>query len=493
MSLRHRMILLLFAMVTVQGQVDVPFAVRPRGHEENRVRVARMHQDELQRFAGETNRLILPGLIADRRSRRVEVRVERTAVGPNAPCEFLVVGESSDHGYEALFIAFARPSDIHAALQFIGTEPGQSYYPTSHRFWARGERFLLRAAATNASPLPVENLLLDRRTGTTLPAEGFFFTGSRRIPAPNDSGRADYAADTIQPKAIVSLFSTPYAVFEVPRSVSKESVYRNTILNPEFPIDEGALLTLTIEPALRDGTSGVKDLVLQVDATPRTGNAPASRAEALADLRAQLRDGSTVLNPDRSLVAVVGAIAALDRQKYVPFLTLRWSPDIPLASAQALAEVLGSLDREQGIRIEPPLPGDPYYRAFTPNRQLLDRTERFFHPAELALQHRDGRINGRLLLVDSVWKEGASRSELQFLERPILDASDLRRELAADRERCQSAGRRPRPAVLLAFAPSDLTLGQLRGFLEPVLTNHTAIHLLLDEPMPPVPRKETAP
>ncbi len=493
MSLLHRVVVLLFAMATVHAQLDIPFKARPQGHDENRVRVARIHRDELQRFAGDTNLLVLPGLIADRQTRRVEVRVERSAVGPNAPCEFLVVSESSDHGYEALLIAFARPSDIHAALRFIGTDPGQSYHPPTHRFWAKGERFLLSVLATNTAPIRVENLLIDRRTGAALPPDGFLFTGSRRIPASDNPNRSDYAADTFQPMAIASLFSTSDAVFEVPRSVSKETVYRNTTVNPDFPIDEGALLTWVIEPALPPGATTVQDLVLHVDAIPRTGNPPGSKVEALADLRVQLREGSTVLNPDGSLLSMVQSIAALDRQKHIPFLKLHWSPAVRLASAQALSEILASLDREQGIRIEPPLPGEPYYRAFTPDRQLLDRAERFFHPLELALNPQDGRISGRLLLVESVWKEGASRSELRFIERPILDPADLRRELAADRERARGPATRPRPNVMLAFVPSNLTMRQLTAFLEPVLTNHTAIHLLLDEPMPPAPPKDSAP
>ena len=493
MLLLHRVVVLLLAVAAVHAQVDMPFKARPSGHEENRARVARIHQDELRRFADDTHRLVLPGLVADRRTRRIEVRVERSAVGANAPCEFLVVNESSDHGYEALLIAFARPSDLHAALRFIGTEPGQSYHPPSHRFWAKGERFLLSILATNTAPLRVENLLIDRRTDAALPPDGFLFTGSRRIPAPDDPSRADYAADTFQPMAIASLFSTPYAVFEVPRSVSKETVYRNTTVNPEFPIAEGTLLTLAIEPALPPGATRVQDLVLQVDAAPRAGKPPSSSIEALADLRVQLRDSTTVLNPDGSLVSVVGSIAALDRQKHAPFLTLQWSPDICLASAQSLAEILASLDREQGIRIEPPRAGDPYYRAFTPDRQLLDRTERLVQPLELALQQKDGRISGRLVMVDSIWKEGASRSELRFLERPLQGPADLRREIAADQERSRSAGRRPRPNVLLAFASSDLTMGQLTAFLEPVLTNHTAIHLFLDESLPAIPPKAPAP
>jgi hypothetical protein len=493
MLLLHRFLFLLLAGTAVHAQIDIPYKARPSGHEENRVRVDRIHQDERQKFAADTHRLVLPGLVADRSTRRVEVRVERSAVGANAPCEFLVVSESSDHGYEALLIAFARPSDIHRALRFIGTEPGQSYHPPSHRFWAKGERFLLSVLSTNTAPIRVENLLIDRRTGAALPLDGFLFTGSRRIPTPDNPSRADYAADTFQPMAIASLFSTPYAVFEVPRSVSKETVYRNTTVNPEFPIAEGTLLTLAIEPALPPGATRVQDLVLQVDAASRAGKPPSSSIEALADLRVQLREGTTVLNPDGSLVSVVGSIAALDRQKHAPFLTLQWSPDICLASAQSLAEILASLDREQGIRIEPPRAGDPYYRAFTPDRQLLDRTERLVQPLELALQQKDGRISGRLVMVDSIWKEGASRSELRFLERPLQGPADLRREIAADQERSRSAGRRPRPNVLLAFASSDLTMGELTAFLEPVLTNHTAIHLFLDESLPAIPPKAPAP
>ncbi len=493
MLLLHRVVVLLLAVAAAHAQVDIPFKARPSGHEDNRERVAQIHQDELRKFAGDTHRLVLPGLVADRRTRRVEVRVERSAVAANAPCEFLVVNESSDHGYEALLIAFARPSDLHAALRFIGTEPGQSFHPPTHRFWAKGERFLLSILSTNTAPIRVENLLIDRRTDAALPPDGFLFTGSRRIPAPDNPSRADYAADTFQPMAIASLFSTPYAVFEVPRSVSKETVHRNTTVNPEFPIAEGALLTLAIEPALPPGATRVQDLVLQVDAASRTENPPRSKVEALADLRVQLRDGTTVLNPDGSLVSVVGSIAALDRQKHAPFLTLQWSPDICLASAQSLAEILASLDREQGIRIEPPRFGDPYYRAFTPDRQLLDRTERLVHPLELALQQKAGQISGRLVMVDSIWKEGASRSELRFLECPLQGPADLRREIAADQERSRSAGRRPRPNVLLAFASSDLTMGQLTAFLEPVLTNHTAIHLFLDESLPAIPPKAPAP
>lgn len=487
------MSVLIPAFLTLHAQESPHARSRPRDHDTNRRLAAERHQVNRERHAGDTNILVLPGLVADRRTQRVEVLVERSAVGPTAPCEFLVVGESSDHGYESLLIAFARPSAVHQALQFIGAEPGQPFQPSAQRFWAKGERFILTVVSSNTPPIRVESLLLDRRTDSPLPEEGFLFTGSRRVSSTDTSTEQVYAADAFQPMAIVSLFSSPSAVFDVPRSVSKEFVYRNTTVNPEPPIDEGALLTLAIEPAHPRGSSWVKDLVLEVDSGATVAGGSVSPVDALAKLRLRLKDGSTVLNRDDTLVSVISSLASLDRRKQSHFLALRWSGDVTVGAAQALAGILSTVDREQGVRIDPPAPGDLYYRAFTPDRALLDRTERSFHPLELELKKLNGRITGRLVLVDSIWKEGASRPEWRSLEYPVLNSTDLRREMAADQDRSRNSGRSPRPAVMLAFAPSDLTVAQLTAFLEPVLTQRFAIHVFANESPPLVPDKTSSP
>ncbi|MST00865.1 MAG: hypothetical protein EXS29_06100 [Pedosphaera sp.] len=106
---------------------------KPKGHAQNKQLAVRAHEDNLKKFARDTNILVRPGLIADRKKRRVEVMVERTALGADAPCEFTVIDETSDHGYEALLLSFAKPSDVHRAIQFIGTEPGGAFDPGSHR------------------------------------------------------------------------------------------------------------------------------------------------------------------------------------------------------------------------------------------------------------------------------------------------------------------------------------------------------------------------
>lgn len=492
--LRLPLVALLFLTASsAQAQDDIPYKSKPRGHERSRQFAVSAYENNLKKHAGGTHLLVLPGLVADKKTRRVEVTVERSAVGRNAPCEFMVVGESSDHAYEALLIAFAKPSDVHRALRFIGTEPGESFDPASLRFWARGETFILTVTATNAAPIRLESLLMDRRTGKPLPEDGFMFVGSRRVPALDEPVRQVYAADEFQPKAIVSLFNSPHSVLEVPRSVSKDVIYQNTTVNPDYPWAEGALLTLVFEPANKDGFMRVKDLVLHVEARPGEGNPSALDVGRLAGLRFQLTEAETVLNRQETLISVVESLAGLDRKKHDPFLVVRFAGNVGLDQAQALAEILSTLDREQGVRIEPPSAGQIYYRAFTPDRDLLNRAERLYHPWELSLSEKGGRVSGTLLRVESVWKEGASRSESEFAELPVASAADLRRELDAEKERASKTGKRAKPPVIMVFAPSRLSYSQLTTFLEPVLPTHKAIHIFLDEPVPPVPTKNLSP
>jgi hypothetical protein len=489
-----RLVLLLCALSpALHAQDSDPYRSKPKGHAENKQAATRAHETNLKKFAGNPNVLVLPGLVADKAKKRVEVLVERTGVGRDAPCEFTVIAESSDHAYEALLIAFAKPSDVHRALEFIGTKAGESFDPATLRFWAKGEAFLLSLARSNEPPFRLETLLLDKRTGKPLPAEGFLFTGSRLLPDRDDPTKKVYAADEHQPKSIVSLFNSPFSVLEVPYSAAKGEVYQNTIVNPAHEIAEGALLTLIFEPVSKDGSKRVKDLVLEVQSAQASSDKTAPDAEHLKLLSVQLKDADTLLNEPPTLISAIARLAALDRQRHDHFLSVRFGGNVALGQARSLARILSTIDREQGIRIDPPPPGQIYYRAFTPDRELLDRDARLDHPWELSLSEADGRVAGRLLWVNSVWKDNATRSELEFVERPVADPQALRRELDAEIAQARREQRRSKPEVIMVFAPSTLTYGKLMAFLEPALPTHRIVHVYLDEPTPPVPTKKSSP
>ncbi len=475
------------------AQDQTPFKIKPQGHELNKQQATRAYESNRKKYAGDTNILVRPGLVADKKARRVEVMVERTALQPNAPCEFTVIDESSDHGYEALLISFAKPSDVHRAIQFIGAEPGESFDPGSLRYWPKGEPFVLSVVRTNEPPLRLEKLLVDRRTGKTLREDGFMFTGSRMLSAPDDPRKKIYAADEYQPKSIVALFNSTYSVLEVPYAATKEAVYQNTAINPEHPLPEGALLTLLIEPANKDGSKRVKNLALHVETTRTPTVQAKNEVDRLASLRPQLKDAGAVLNREETLISVIQTLAALDRKKHDYFVTVHFGDNVELGQAQALARILSTIDREQGIRIEPPPTGQLYYRAFTPDRELVDREARLYHPWELALSVKDGQVSGKLLHVESIWKTNASRSELEFTEIAISGPKSLREELDAEAERARKSDQRAKAPMIMVFAPATLSYGQLTKFLAPVLGTHKAIHVYLDTPMPPIPSKTSSP
>jgi hypothetical protein len=313
------------------------------------------------------------------------------------------------------------------------------------------------------------------------------------VPSSEDPRKQVYAADEYQPKSIVALFNSTYSVLEVPYSAVKETVYQNTVINPEHPLPEGALVTLVIEPANKDGSRRVKNLVLQVE----TGRTPTTQltneVERLASLRPQLKDAGTVLNREENLISVIQTLAALDRKKHDYFVAVNFGDSVTLGQAQSLARILSTIDREQGIRIEPPPTGQLYYRAFTPERELLDREARLFHPWELELSENGGQVSGKLLHVESVWRTDASRSELKFTELAVSDSKSLRKELDAEAENARKSDQRAKAPMIMVFAPSTLTHGQLAKFLAPAMTTHKVVHVYLDVPMSATLGKKPSP
>ncbi|MBI4660131.1 MAG: hypothetical protein HY735_14930 [Verrucomicrobia bacterium] len=482
----------LASTLLLQAQNADPFGIKPKSHDRNKALASSRYASSLKAHEGQPDVLVLPGLIADRARRRVEVWVERSAVAPSEPCEFLLVGELSDHTYETLLISFARPTDVHRALEFLGAKPGEPFDPGSLRYWPKGESFVIRLFRKDQPPMPVESLLLDRRTGQALPEGRFMFTGSGRVAA-REGASAVYSADVVQPMSIVSLFNAANPVLQVPHRAPKDVVYQNTVIHPEAMPENEGLLTLLIEPANRPGETRVKELELEVVATGEAAGTPSSDADRLKALRVQLNEPGAVLQERSSLPALLERLALLDRRRHDFFLTVRFGDDLALGHARAMAGVLALIDSDRGVRIEPPPTQHLYYRAFTPDRNLLDRSARIFHPAELVVSEREAKVSGKLVFVTPVQKQEGSRSELEITEVPVPGPAELRRELDAENRRMRERDQGSRPPVLMVFASSTMGYGKLMKFLAPILPTHRTIHLYLDEPSASLPANQPSP
>ena len=178
MWLRLTSWLLLFASPLMAQQQD-PYKSKPAGHDKNKQAAKSAYEANLKKYAADTNMLVLPGLLADRQKQRVEVMVESTKLGQGASCEFTIIGEDSQHGYEAVLISFAKPSAVHQALKFIGVTPGEPADPTAFRRWARGDSVVLNLLSEKEPPFRLERLLKDRRTDPRPVQDGFFISTPR--------------------------------------------------------------------------------------------------------------------------------------------------------------------------------------------------------------------------------------------------------------------------------------------------------------------------
>ena len=181
------------------GAADEPVSAL----ETNRRIVLRRHEASVQAYQGNADVLVLPGLVADRKARRILLDVATTGVEKGKPIEFWLIGDTSGHGYESLAMAFAKPSAVHRALEFIGLKPGRPVNANAMQFWSKGERVFVSLTRAAGDPpekaVRMESLLHDTRTGKPLAETGFAFTGSVQVPPEKARDVNRYGADLFEP------------------------------------------------------------------------------------------------------------------------------------------------------------------------------------------------------------------------------------------------------------------------------------------------------
>jgi hypothetical protein len=414
----------------------------------------------------QSNFFVRPGLIADRTGQIVRIAATTTALKATDPVEFPLVTRESGKDYEALAVSQASALDIHESLRFIGLEPGRGVDPSQLRFWPKGDRVkMVFHSADTQSPtgsifhLPFEHLIQDTRSGKTLPETGLVFTGSEWVSAGDPPTGRVYAADAYGPGSIASIYNEGYSVLDVPRTAPKQEVYTFQIPNPDHVLPTNHLVEITLEPFYRDTLPHRFDLSLLV--------APDGTNLAYTLLDSQ----EHALNTNRSRNGMLAALSRYSTTDRDAFVTLTPDEALPLHDVQPLAHLLDSLDNERGIRVEPPPPGHPYFRAFLPNEKFRKREDRFDKVAELHLGTREGVTTGELILVESEWKGDDSAPVFHETRIPIPAPAALEPALKTREEA---------PSVLLIFAPAKLRYGTLRDFCAPAIRRKMILYVFAE-------------
>ncbi len=412
---------------------------------------------------------VADGIVANRRERWVRIKAEATGIGPGSAVEFVLISARSGHDYEALAISLAEPSAIHKALEFIGLPPGQPVDPARLRFWPRGERVLITFRWNPPDGAPVsrsaaaESLLYDQRQQAELPVRGFVFGGSTQRLHPQ-TGETVYAADRFGPGAIVSCYNEPASVLDVPRLASQGEVYGSIVPHPERLLPAGGLLEITFEPEYPRDRLRVFLGDLRMTAAAEALPATVDDLRFSVDAR-QRHNDHDALEAGAVLVEWLAWLGRLAESGRDAFIGLQPDDGLPWGVVRDFYRLVETLERSEGVQIEPPPERQLYYRALLPLDAFRDRAQRVVHPDELHLApHADGS-NGLQAVwtrFDEEWPDASAvMPRVQVQSIPVADAEALR-------VLQRTLQYQPQPAVLLVFAPATMAMGDLHAWMLPL-------------------------
>lgn len=465
--MRHRigaLIACLFVCFQARGQ-EQQDAYGPKPARTNEVRA--LYEVNLATNKGNAEVLVLPGLVANRKDKTVEVQVESTGLKGNDLAEFLLVGHESSHGYEALLWSHAKPSDIQRALIFIGIKPGAPRNPLLPQLSRGGSRVVLTVREKDGDSYPIERLIFDKTTEKTLPEEGFVFSGSLRIPA-GVKQAGELVADHDELRSVASLYSEPTAVLDVPRRINQGEVYGQQVTNPELVSKGGDLLTVVMTPAPSDGKPEPKNLNLLIYTSKGTNG-----------VVCRLSEKEKVLCDEAQISSVIEQVVGLKKESGTPFVHLSFGKELPLTVVSKVAMVMTMMETMDVVAIEPPTGSELYYRAFAPNNEWLKPEGRPCQPWEIHLGREQGKVAGALIWNEPIYSTDGLQQTFKKQEVKVADAQAMQKHLAADAQKRKEAGQSALPSVLLVYVKGGLNYGELTTFLTPALATHGTVYVFL--------------
>jgi hypothetical protein len=429
--------------------------------------VKALYEVNLATNKGNADILVLPGLVADRKARKVEVMAETTGLKADELAEFLLVGHESSHGYEALLWAHAKPSDVHRALSFIGLKPGAPRNPLLPHLSRGGDRVIVTVREADGETYPIERLVFDKSTGKTLSEDGFVFSGSLRIPA-GSTRAGEMVADVDELRSVASLYNEPTAVLDVPRRANQGDVYGQQVVNPEIENGANTLCTVVMTPAPSDGKPPPKSLNMSIY-MPKGTNAVFCR----------ITEKEKVLCENVPVPSAIEKLATIKKESDTPSVHLMIDKELSLYVLSKLAILLTMMETLEVVIVDPPAPGELYYRTFSPNNEWLKPDARPCQPWEIHLSKVKDKVSAKLVWNEPFYSDNGLTQTFKRHEFAVADGQAMKKHLATDAQKRKDAGQSSLPSVLLVYAKDDFTYGDLMAFISPVLETHGTVYVFL--------------
>ncbi|MGC4032556.1 MAG: YdjY domain-containing protein [Tepidisphaeraceae bacterium] len=340
---------------------------------------------------GNADQKVWNGVIADRRAKTVTIFAVATNIQPTDPVEFFVAPISSGKDYESLTVTTAMPSDVKAALEFIGLTPGLGVDFNADRYWPRGPRVVMNLVI-DGKAVRAESLVQDTRTNRTLPPTGLIFTGS--FTRNDADGKPLLAADVHESRPISPIYSEPAAVLDLPRQTRQSEIYGSQRPSPNFTAKPNDAVDVVLSPATGADAVAEKSAVIATTVV-----------QGATRFSLSINDAAATTSP----ATTAASDAALDLPKLVVtfarevdgtadvFTRVSIASDTPVKDVRNLFAVLQAVEKDRGLKLEPPTADQLFFRAYFPDEAWKDRATRLGEPWELFLS-RDaaGKLVGKL-------------------------------------------------------------------------------------------------
>jgi hypothetical protein len=448
----------------------------------NLILVEQTFKERLEKYKDNDDIMVCRGLIADRKTKKITIQGQSTGIKGGETAEFFLIAEDSGNDYEAAAITFAKPSDIHKALLFIGAEQGRDVNIKDMQFWPKGERLLLTlrpdpALKLNFKSVRIERMIMNIRTEKSLSESGFIFIGSKYIEKKDAPGKKFYSADISDPKSVVSNYNEPYSVLSVSYPATQNEVYNIQRMNKEYVIPAEGFFEIDIEPEYKDGKKRVKDLALRMQ------NPENEAGSGIDKVVFQLKDkDGRILNKKSDMNSILALFVSIVKDGHDPCVLLKFDDKLTIETISQLCGILSSIETQSGIRVEAPPEGHIYYKAFTPVEDQRDRANRIVQPWELYLSSTDSGVTGKFTIVEEIWPEDLSilKPDLNPVDIEVPDPETLLKEMKKGLE-AKRAKDIPAPGAIFVFIDKSIAYGELLRFLKPVLPIQSIIYVYLNE------------
>ena len=346
-----------------------------------------------KRFKGGQDVYLAKGLVANRKTRTIDLLSIATGLSAGMVAEFFIISPlGRDH--EALLIALAKPSDIHQALLFIGMKPGRPVDYHTYHFWPKGERVIATVhwnekktgnAAAGQHSVRLERLVYDKAMQQPMEESGLMFTGSRWQPDTDHPDQKHYLADRYG--SIASSYNDPFTVLDIPSRSEQGAVYGQRIVNKQYDFLPGQKIRIRIRPERNVDNPRVLDYQLFIKMKAST---PIS--QKLPECRFVLRDksGKAIVDNGDYAAVLTAFKKAIAKQKDI-YLQIQPASTLSLTVIQEFYAIIKVLLQSKALRLDP-MEAHPYFEAFLGNKEWKERSQRIYQPIEIHLKKTGRQI-----------------------------------------------------------------------------------------------------